>query len=289
MLTWKETQKFMHCQQFCKNKLWKINKIYWEVTFFSQYLQRREPLWAKWPIFLCVIQITVDGHKGGKDGQTEAENRNQCYYCNQVCQNANTLRRHCRQAHGKDRCHVCTLCNKAFKRATHLKVRTCGKNNGIQWSKALNLSHWMLIHWYPSSYCLLFISRVEALLMKTWASCMNEYSVWSKINKSGLPVPTLFLVVSASSDRPLHTLALNNKTLTLRGALQPTQGDEHVRLSFLTQEKHTLHAAETLEHVNVGALSSGGRMWNMASRKLFVVTVIFQSRGPCALGFYFVL
>uniref|UniRef100_A0A3Q3IK56 Zinc finger protein 865 n=1 Tax=Monopterus albus TaxID=43700 RepID=A0A3Q3IK56_MONAL len=58
---------------------------------------------------------------GGKDAQTEADNRNQCYYCNQVCQNANTLRRHCRQAHGKDRCHVCSLCNKAFKRATHLK------------------------------------------------------------------------------------------------------------------------------------------------------------------------
>ncbi|XP_034729238.1 zinc finger protein 236-like [Etheostoma cragini] len=65
--------------------------------------------------------MTDNGHKGGKDGQTEADNRNQCYYCNQVCQNANTLRRHCRQAHGKDRCHVCTLCNKAFKRATHLK------------------------------------------------------------------------------------------------------------------------------------------------------------------------
>ncbi|XP_078109675.1 zinc finger protein 236 isoform X2 [Sander vitreus] len=62
-----------------------------------------------------------NGYNGGKDGQTEADNRNQCYYCNQVCQNANTLRRHCRQAHGKDRCHVCTLCNKAFKRATHLK------------------------------------------------------------------------------------------------------------------------------------------------------------------------
>uniref|UniRef100_A0A3Q0S018 Zinc finger protein 236 n=1 Tax=Amphilophus citrinellus TaxID=61819 RepID=A0A3Q0S018_AMPCI len=38
-----------------------------------------------------------------------------------LCQNANTLRRHCRQAHGKDRCHVCSLCRKAFKRATHLK------------------------------------------------------------------------------------------------------------------------------------------------------------------------
>uniref|UniRef100_G3NPW0 Zinc finger protein 236 n=1 Tax=Gasterosteus aculeatus aculeatus TaxID=481459 RepID=G3NPW0_GASAC len=58
---------------------------------------------------------------GGKDGQAEADSQNQCYYCNQVFQNANTLRRHCRQAHGKDRCHVCGLCNKAFKRATHLK------------------------------------------------------------------------------------------------------------------------------------------------------------------------
>ncbi|XP_035808978.2 zinc finger protein 236 isoform X2 [Amphiprion ocellaris] len=65
--------------------------------------------------------ISVVGHKGGKDPQTETDNRNQCFYCNQLCQNANTLRRHCRQAHGKDRCHVCTLCRKAFKRATHLK------------------------------------------------------------------------------------------------------------------------------------------------------------------------
>ncbi|KAM4632763.1 zinc finger protein 236 [Polymixia lowei] len=65
--------------------------------------------------------IPDDGQAGVKDGQAEAQNRNQCYYCNQVCQNANTLRRHCRQAHGKDRCHVCRLCSKAFKRATHLK------------------------------------------------------------------------------------------------------------------------------------------------------------------------
>ncbi|XP_071758573.1 zinc finger protein 236 [Centroberyx gerrardi] len=65
--------------------------------------------------------ITDDGHEGVKDGQAEADNRHQCYYCNQVCENANSLRRHCRQAHGKDRCHVCSLCSKAFKRATHLK------------------------------------------------------------------------------------------------------------------------------------------------------------------------
>ncbi|XP_068425075.1 zinc finger protein 236-like isoform X2 [Clinocottus analis] len=61
------------------------------------------------------------GHKGGKDGLAEADHWKQCYYCHQVCQNANTLRRHCRLAHGKDRCHVCGVCNKAFKRATHLK------------------------------------------------------------------------------------------------------------------------------------------------------------------------
>ncbi|KAM9851734.1 zinc finger protein 236 [Aulostomus maculatus] len=65
--------------------------------------------------------ITDDSHKGSKGGHPEADTRHQCYYCNQVCQNANALRRHCRQAHGKDRCHVCSVCNKAFKRATHLK------------------------------------------------------------------------------------------------------------------------------------------------------------------------
>uniref|UniRef100_A0A3Q4GWJ6 Zinc finger protein 236 n=1 Tax=Neolamprologus brichardi TaxID=32507 RepID=A0A3Q4GWJ6_NEOBR len=64
---------------------------------------------------------SISTDKGGKELQVDTDNRNQCFYCNQVCQNANTLRRHCRQAHGKDRCHVCSLCRKAFKRATHLK------------------------------------------------------------------------------------------------------------------------------------------------------------------------
>lgn len=75
-------------------------------------------------VFVCE-QIADDGRKGGKDGQLEAANRYQCYDCNQVCHNVNALRRHCRQAHGKDRCHICPVCDKAFKRATHLKVGTC--------------------------------------------------------------------------------------------------------------------------------------------------------------------
>uniref|UniRef100_A0A673L3C8 C2H2-type domain-containing protein n=1 Tax=Sinocyclocheilus rhinocerous TaxID=307959 RepID=A0A673L3C8_9TELE len=53
--------------------------------------------------------------------EAEIQQKHQCYYCSQVLLTANALRRHCRQAHGKDRCHVCRVCNKAFKRATHLK------------------------------------------------------------------------------------------------------------------------------------------------------------------------
>ncbi|KAF4103587.1 hypothetical protein G5714_016470 [Onychostoma macrolepis] len=56
-----------------------------------------------------------------EEKEAETQQKHQCYYCNQVLLTANALRRHCRQAHGKDRCHVCRVCNKAFKRATHLK------------------------------------------------------------------------------------------------------------------------------------------------------------------------
>lgn len=58
---------------------------------------------------------------GMKEAGAEAQKMNRCYYCDHEFQNVNTLRRHCRQAHGKDRCHVCHLCGKAFKRAAHLK------------------------------------------------------------------------------------------------------------------------------------------------------------------------
>ncbi|KAJ8411571.1 hypothetical protein AAFF_G00163790 [Aldrovandia affinis] len=57
-----------------------------------------------------------------KEGPTDSQQGlNQCFYCNQVFLTAVMLRRHCRQTHGKERCHVCRVCNKAFKRATHLK------------------------------------------------------------------------------------------------------------------------------------------------------------------------
>uniref|UniRef100_A0A8C8EST9 C2H2-type domain-containing protein n=1 Tax=Oncorhynchus tshawytscha TaxID=74940 RepID=A0A8C8EST9_ONCTS len=72
----------------------------------------------------CVVLLTdlsEEGQAVGKEDQGHNQKQNQCFYCDQVCQSANTLRRHCRQAHGKDRCHVCRVCGKAFKRATHLK------------------------------------------------------------------------------------------------------------------------------------------------------------------------
>ncbi|XP_051721614.1 zinc finger protein 236-like isoform X1 [Ctenopharyngodon idella] len=56
-----------------------------------------------------------------EEKEAETKQKHQCYYCSQMLLTANALRRHCRQEHGKERCHVCRVCSKAFKRATHLK------------------------------------------------------------------------------------------------------------------------------------------------------------------------
>ncbi|XP_061676485.1 zinc finger protein 236-like isoform X4 [Syngnathoides biaculeatus] len=97
-------------------------------------LQSGQPAFAAQPIILVGhhsqslmgtsdngYNIGNDSHKSRKADTTEADNQHKCFYCNLVCPNANSLRRHCRQVHSKDRCHVCSICNKAFKRAMHLK------------------------------------------------------------------------------------------------------------------------------------------------------------------------
>ncbi|KAA0703564.1 Zinc finger protein 236 [Triplophysa tibetana] len=56
-----------------------------------------------------------------EEKDADMQQKHQCYYCSETLLTANALRRHCRQVHGKDRCHVCHVCKKAFKRATHLK------------------------------------------------------------------------------------------------------------------------------------------------------------------------
>ncbi|XP_051573971.1 zinc finger protein 236-like isoform X2 [Myxocyprinus asiaticus] len=61
----------------------------------------------------------VDSQSLEKD--SELQQKHECYYCSQTLNTVNALRRHCKQVHGRDRCHVCRVCNKAFKRATHLK------------------------------------------------------------------------------------------------------------------------------------------------------------------------
>src|SRR4029434_5913617 len=70
------------------------------------------------PILTCSLQPVH------KEEQAEKRGLNQCYFCDQEFLTANMLRRHCRQSHGKERCHVCLICNKAFNRATHIKIHT---------------------------------------------------------------------------------------------------------------------------------------------------------------------
>ncbi|XP_017351751.1 zinc finger protein 236 isoform X1 [Ictalurus punctatus] len=60
----------------------------------------------------------------------ETKVANQCFYCNMAFRSAAVLRRHWRIAHGKERCYICSVCNKAFKRQTHLKEHEFVHTNG---------------------------------------------------------------------------------------------------------------------------------------------------------------
>ncbi|XP_060730887.1 zinc finger protein 236-like [Tachysurus vachellii] len=66
----------------------------------------------------------------GTPQSEETKEANQCFYCSMEFPSAAVLRRHWRIAHGKERCYVCGVCNKAFKRQTHLKEHEFVHTNG---------------------------------------------------------------------------------------------------------------------------------------------------------------
>ncbi|KAF4792331.1 hypothetical protein TURU_122448 [Turdus rufiventris] len=74
-----------------------------------------------------VILVTEVSPNVAKSSQAEKETRgHQCFECSQTFYSVTMLTHHCKEVHGKERIHVCQICNKAFKRATHLKIISKG-------------------------------------------------------------------------------------------------------------------------------------------------------------------
>ncbi|XP_066871370.1 zinc finger protein 236 isoform X11 [Kogia breviceps] len=67
-------------------------------------------------------QVTDVSPNLAQGGQPEKEGRlHQCLECGRTFASAALLLHHSKEMHGRERIHVCHVCRKAFKRATHLK------------------------------------------------------------------------------------------------------------------------------------------------------------------------
>ncbi|KAG7319548.1 hypothetical protein KOW79_016691 [Hemibagrus wyckioides] len=87
----------------------------------------------QFPAVVCEEGSSVQPANTTQQGTPQSEETkaaNQCFYCNMEFPSAAVLRRHWRIAHGKERCYVCGVCNKAFKRQTHLKEHEFVHTNG---------------------------------------------------------------------------------------------------------------------------------------------------------------
>lgn len=70
------------------------------------------------------MQVTDVSATLAQGSPPEKEGRmRQCLECDRAFSSAAVLLHHSREVHGKERIHGCPVCRKAFKRATHLKVR----------------------------------------------------------------------------------------------------------------------------------------------------------------------
>lgn len=72
----------------------------------------------------ALLQVTDVSASLAPGGTPEKEARlHACLECGCSFASAGLLLQHSKAAHGRERIHVCPACRKAFKRATHLKVR----------------------------------------------------------------------------------------------------------------------------------------------------------------------